>query len=138
MATGIMELRMSKQLFATELNNREFFIRRWEREFPAFLEVCKALPSGKLEYRPHPQSRSAGELVALLVSVEQSCVDLCVTGRSSYNSGLRFHPTSGFTALDEMIAAYEQHHRALAEKLADLDDVTWNRSACLIPGIQEV
>ena len=37
-----------------------------------------------------------------------------------------------------MIAAYEQHHRALAEKLADLDDVTWNRSAWLIRGEQEV
>ena len=103
---GIMELLMSKQLFATELSNREFFIRRWQREFPAFLDVCKALPPGKLEYRPHPQSRSAGELVALLVSVEQSCVDLCATGRRSYNSGLRFHPTSGFTRLEEMVRAY--------------------------------
>ena len=129
---------MTRQLSGTELTNREFFIRRWSQEYPAFVDVCKALPPAKLDYRPHPDSRSAGQLVALLVSVEQSCVELCETGRSSYNSGLRWHPTSGFTALDEMIAAYEQHHRALAEKLADLDDVTWNRSAWLIRGEQEV
>jgi uncharacterized damage-inducible protein DinB len=133
-----MELLMSKQLFATELSNREFFIRRWQHEFPTFLDVCKALPPGRLEYRPHPQSRSAGELVALLVSVEQSCVDLCATGRRSYNSGLRFHPTGGFTTLEEMVRAYEQHHRALAEKLNDLDDNSWNRPAWMMGGEQEI
>src|SRR5439155_25163025 len=129
---------MSTQRYGTELSNREFFIRRWEQEYPAFLDVVKALPPAKLDYRPHPQSRSAGELVALLVSVEQSCVDLCVTGRSSYNSGLRFHPASGFTTLDEMVRAYEQHHRALAEKLNDLDDNSWNHPAWMMRGEQEI
>src|SRR2546427_10382706 len=125
---------MEKQLFGTELSNREFFIRRWTLEYPSFVDVCKALPSAKLEYRPHPASRSAGELVALLVSIEKSCVELCETGRGSYNSGMRWHPTTGFTTLEEMIAAYETHHRAFAEKLANTDDVTWYHSAWLMRG----
>ena len=129
---------MSESTFATELGNREFFIRRWELEYPSFMDVLKALPPDKLDYRPDPVSRSAGELVALLVSVQKSCVELCESGRSSFNSGLRFHPKTGFTALQEMIAAYEQHHRALAAKLYDLDDATWNRPAWLTRGEQEI
>jgi len=129
---------MAKQLFGTELSNRDFFIRRWEQEYPAFVDVCKALPSSNLDYRPHPGSRSAGELVALLVSVEQSCIELCASGRTSYNSGLKWHPAGGFTALDEMIGAYERHHRTLAEKLNLMDDTTWNHPAWLIRGEQEI
>src|ERR1700746_1116641 len=111
---------MAENTFATQLSNREFFIRRWELEYPSFGAVTKVLPPENLDYRPHPSSRSAGELVALLVSVEKACAELCESGRSSFNSGLRFHPQSGFTELEDMIAAYEQHHRELATKLDDL------------------
>jgi uncharacterized damage-inducible protein DinB len=129
---------MTEHIFATQLSNREFFIRRWEMEHPAFVEVCKALPPDQLQYRPHPASRSAGELVALLVSLERSCVELCASGRGSYNSRLSFHPPSGATTLDEMVHAYENHHRALAEKLIQLDDPTWNRPGWLTRGEQEI
>jgi uncharacterized damage-inducible protein DinB len=129
---------MTEPIFGTELGNREFFIRRWEQEHAAFMDVLSALPLDRLDYRPHAASRSAGELVALLVSLERGCADLCDTGRSSFNSGLRFHPSGGFTALQEMIAAYEQHHHALAERLNRLDDTIWNRPAWLTRGEQEI
>src|SRR5262252_4428112 len=129
---------MAENRFATELGNRDFFIRRSELEYPSFVEVLTALPSAKLDYRPHPVSRSAGELVALLVSVEKACAELCETGRSSFNSGLRFHPQTGFTALEDMIAAYQQHHRELAERLYELNDATWNRPAWLTRSDQEI
>jgi uncharacterized damage-inducible protein DinB len=129
---------LEKQVFPTELSNREFFIRQWTMEYPSFVDVCKALPPDKLEYRPHPASRSAGELVALLVSVEKSCVEICETGQSSYNSGMRWHPDSGLTTLEEMLAAYETNHRALLHKLSHIDDVTWNRPAWLKRGEQDI
>ena len=128
---------MERQLFA-ELSNREFFMRRWTMEYPSFVDVCKALPSAKLDFRPHPDSRSAGELVALLVSIEKSCVEICESGRSSFNSGMRWHPATGFTTLEEMIAAYEAHHHSLGHKLSTIDDATWNRPAWLIRGEQEI
>jgi uncharacterized damage-inducible protein DinB len=129
---------MPNQLSGTELTNREFFIRRWSQEHPAFVDTCRALPADKLDYRPHHASRSAGELVALLVSGEKSCVELCETGRGSYSSGLHWHPTSDFNTLDQMLAEYERHHRLLGQKLTDLDDATWNRPAWLIRGEQEI
>lgn len=97
---------MTTQLSGKDLSNREFFIRRWEQEFPGFLRVIRALPADQLAYRPHPRSRSAGELAALLVSMEQGCIDLCTSQRSSYNTGMRWHPADRATTLEEMVAAY--------------------------------
>ena len=125
-------------LSGTELSNREFFIHRWMQEYPAFVDVLQALPPAKLDYRPHPNSRSAGELVALLVSVEKSCIELCETGRSSYNSGLRWHTASTSASLEQMITTYEDHHRALATTLENTDEATWYRAAWLTRGEQEI
>jgi len=129
---------MTEQTFATQFSNRDFFIRRWEQEHASFVDVLKALPAGRLDYRPHAASRSAAELVALLVSLVRGCVELCEKGGGSYNSALRFHPKEGTTTLDEMIAAYEKHHHELAEKLDRLNDATWNRPAWLTRGEQEI
>jgi uncharacterized damage-inducible protein DinB len=138
MLNGGREFIMTTQLSGRELSNREFFIRRWEQEYPGFVRVLRALPSDQLAYRPHPRSRSAGELAALLVSLERGCTDLCTTQRSSYNTGMRWHPTGGPATLEEIITAYERHHDALAETLYKLDDAAWNVQAWLIRGEQEI
>jgi uncharacterized damage-inducible protein DinB len=129
---------MAEQVFGTQLGNRDFFIRRWHFEHPVFVDVCNALPPDRLDYRPHSASRSAGELVALLVSLERSCVELCETARGSYNSRLSFHPMSDSSALKEMIDAYQKYHNALSEKLYRLDDEAWNRPGWLTRGEQEI
>jgi len=45
---------------------------------------------------------------------------------------------AGAATLEEMLAAYDRHHHALAEKLNRLDDTTWNRPAWLTRGEQEI
>jgi uncharacterized damage-inducible protein DinB len=129
---------MTTQLNGRDLSNREFFIRRWEQEFPGFVDVFRALPPDQLGYRPHPRSRSAGELVALLVSLQQGCIDLCTSQRSSYNTEMKWHPHENTATLEEMINAYQRLHHALAEKLGSLDDVTWNHPAWMMRGEQEI
>jgi len=102
------------------------------------MDIFKALPPDKLDYRPHPASRSARELVALLVSSARSSVELCETGQGSYNSMLRIHPSGAPATLDEMIAEYEGHRQALSHKLLNLNEATWNRPAWLTRGEQEI
>jgi|SRR5437868_8724684 len=128
---------MATQSLGRELSNREFFIQRWEQEYPAFLRIFKALPAGRLDYRPHPRSRSAGTLVSLLVSAQQSCIELCRSRKSLY-SGLRWQESATFGALEEMIAAYELDHDTLAAHLRTFDDSSWNHQAWLIEGPQEI
>ena len=129
---------MSTQLDGRELTNREFFIRRWEQEFPPSLRVMRALPHDQLSYRPHAASRSAGELVAFLVSLEQGCVDLCTTKQSSYSASMRWHPHDRAATLADMVTAYELHHRSLAVKLNGIDDSVWNHAAWMVRGQQEI
>ncbi|HEY2383100.1 MAG TPA: DinB family protein [Terriglobia bacterium] len=129
---------MSTQSDGRDLTNREFYLRRWEQEFPGSLRVIRALPHDRLTYRPHPASRSAGELVAFLVSLEQGCIDLCTTKQSSYSTSMRWHTHDRAATLEEMITAYELHHRSLAVKLNAIDDSIWNHAAWMIQGEQEI
>jgi hypothetical protein len=87
---------------------------------------------------PHPRSRSAGELVAILVSMQQCAIELSDKGNSSLNRKMEWHPEGGLTMLDVMIAALEQHHVTLLERLYSLDDATCNHSAWLLQGEQEI
>ena len=128
---------MVTQPLGAELSNREFFIQKWKQEYPAFVRVFKALPAHGLDYRPHPRSRSAGELVALLVYSQQSCIQLCKQRKSSYG-GLRWEEPRGSGSLEEMTATYERDHDTLASQLDELDDDAWNHQAWLIRGREEI
>jgi uncharacterized damage-inducible protein DinB len=128
---------MATQSLGRELSNREFFIQRWEQEYPAFVRVFKALPTTLIDHRPHPQSRSAGELVALMVSAQRSCIELCKSRKSMY-SGLRWQALGGLSTLAEMIDAYERDHEVLGSQLRGMDDQGWNHPAWLLQGTEEI
>lgn len=101
------------------MTNREFFIKRWEEEYPTFLKVFRALPKDKLDFRPHPRSRSAAELVWLLVLEEQAGAELIEAGK------IRWKETPPLKSLKEMMAEYEKAHAELAQRLQKLDETTW-------------
>jgi uncharacterized damage-inducible protein DinB len=104
------------------MSNREFFIERLEAEYPATRRVLRALPPGKLDWRPHAKSRSARELVALLAYELQTGIELCRTGQLNWDeSAIKGGP------LEEMISSFERHHKTLVEHLRRLDDATWSR-----------
>ena len=128
---------MATQSRGRELSNREFFVQRWEQEYPAFVRVLKALPANRLNYRSHPRSRSAEELVALLVSAQQSCIQLCQS-RKSFYSGLRWQEPASFGTHHQMLSVYERDHDTLASQLRSLDDNGWNHQAWLIQGTEEI
>ena len=128
---------MATQSFGRELSTREFFVQRWEQEYPAFVRVFEALPPNHLDYRPHPQSRSAGELVGLMVSAQRSCIELCKSQKSLY-SGLRWQDSEGLGGLRDMIEAYKRDHDTLGSQLRTLDDKSWNHPAWLIQGTEEI
>ena len=128
---------MGTQSLGRELSNREFFIQRWQQEYSGFVRVLKALPGDRLDYRPHPRSRSAGELVALLVTSQQSCTHLCKSRKSFYSS-LRWKEPAAFGDLSHMISTYERDHSQLASELNSLDDNAWNHQAWLVQDNEEI
>jgi uncharacterized damage-inducible protein DinB len=102
------------------MNDRELFVKKWEQEHPAFVRVLEALPPDRLDYRPHPKSRSAAELVCLLAHESKVCCDLIDTGEIDWRE-----PKP--SRLDEMIEAYEDSYRELTARLKKLDDSGWER-----------
>ncbi len=127
---------MAPQL-ARALSARQFFMQRWEQEYPAFVRVFKALPVDRLEYRPHPRSRSAGELLAFLVASQKACIELCKSPERVYRT-LHWHEPGRFGERDEMIATYQRDHEELAGQLRTFDDDGWNGQAWMVRGTQEL
>jgi uncharacterized damage-inducible protein DinB len=101
------------------MTNREFFIKRWQEEYPTFLKVFRALPSDNPNYRPHPRLRSALELVWLLLLEEQVCSTIIDGGQAKWKE------TKPTQSLKQAIASYERAHSDLAPRLKRLDDKTW-------------
>lgn len=103
------------------MTNREFFIRCWEDEYPVFVKTMKAVPADKLDYRPHPNSRSAADLVWLQVIEKQCWMELLETGQINWKVP---PPAMG---LDEMIAAYQRAHGRLAPRLKKVSEASWRQ-----------
>ena len=103
-------------------NYREYFVECFEAEKPKFLRVLRAIPDGQAEYRPHPRSTSAGDLVWLLASELRDACDLIDHGEVSFV--LRPAP-----ALSESIAVYERNAEDLQKRLANVNDEAWGRNA---------
>ena len=47
---------------------RQYYQECFAAEKPKFVRVLKAVPADQADYRPHPRSTSAGDLVWLLAS----------------------------------------------------------------------
>jgi len=103
------------------MTNREFFIRCWEDEYPVFLKTFRAVPADRWDYRPHPKSRSAADLVWLQVVEKRCWFELLEAGQINW----KIPPIT--MNLAEMIAAYERAHQDLAPRLRKVADTSWRQ-----------
>jgi uncharacterized damage-inducible protein DinB len=104
------------------MTTREFYIKRHEAEFPAFLKVLKALPADRLDYKPHDRSPSAQQLVGTIAGEFAVCLDVVNTRRGEWKE-------SPPQSLDQMVQTFEQSVKALTERVAKMDDAGWNANA---------
>jgi uncharacterized damage-inducible protein DinB len=103
------------------MTNLEFCIARRKAELPAFVRVLKALPAGKLDYKPEPRSRTAGELAWLLATEEAALVSLLDSG------SVQWKESKPPASVDEIVAAFERSATAVDERLGKLDDAGWGK-----------
>jgi uncharacterized damage-inducible protein DinB len=101
---------------------REFYIERRKAELPVFLNVLRALPVDKLNYKPHDRSPSAEQLVWTLTNEQRSCLEVVTQYRTEWRS----QPAP---PLSEMLKLFEQWSNELIESVAKMDEVSWNRPA---------
>jgi uncharacterized damage-inducible protein DinB len=103
-------------------NVREYYQECFEAEKPKFVRVIKAVPADRGDYRPHPRSTSAGDLIWLLACELLDSCELVDRGEASYAA--RPAPS-----VSESVAAYERNAAELEKRLATLDDAKWEGKA---------
>jgi uncharacterized damage-inducible protein DinB len=108
------------------VTNLEFCIARRKAELPAFVRVLKALPPGRLDYRPDPKARTAAQLAWLLAVEEAAILGLLESGTVEWKQ----EPPPA--SLDQILAAYEGSAAGVNERLAKLDEAGWQKKARLV------
>jgi uncharacterized damage-inducible protein DinB len=101
---------------------REYYGECLKSEAPAFARVLKAVPPEKADYRPHPRSMSAQEIVWLLTTELGDACELIERGEVSFVN----RPAPGVI---EAIEAYERHAAELAARVQTVDDARWDAPA---------
>ena len=114
------------------MSTREFFIQRWEAEQPAFAKVLRAIPEGRLDYRPHERCTPAGALAWQLAEEQKQLIEMLDTGEVKFN--LQPPPSSP----SDIVAAWEQATGELRERLKKTSDEQWSKPARLVMGEEAV
>ena len=102
------------------MSEQNFFFQKWDREAPKFDKVMDALAPSRLDYRPHPKSRSAGEMVTHLAREQALLVQMMDTGKIEYEE-------SKAQDFAEMRALWKKSTGELRERLKNLDDAGWKK-----------
>jgi uncharacterized damage-inducible protein DinB len=97
-------------------------------ELAKFVKVLKAVPEGRLDYRPDPKSRTAAELGWMLAQSEVALVSLLETGEIRWSDS---KPPSG---LDAIVSTYEKNAQAVNERLAKIDEPGWDKKGRFLMG----
>ena len=110
------------------MTNLEFCIARRKAELPAFVNVLKALPEGRLDYRPDPKARTAAELAWMIVCEETALVSLLDSGTIEWKDA---KPPA---RVEEFVAVFERDAAAVNAKLEALDEAGWEKKGKFLVG----
>ena len=95
---------------------REFLQSRRKAEYPVFVTVLKALPTGRFDYRPHERSPSAAEITWTLARETKACCDLVDARVVNWTA----EPPPADPAA--MLFAFQECYLALDDRIGRLDE----------------
>ena len=102
------------------MTEREFFIHRWSVETPITIQMLKALPNDRLEYRPHPGCRTARGIVGHLLGHVGDLIELAqATGTVHHRTELPF------TDIADAVKQMQNLSADFELRLKSVDESTW-------------
>jgi uncharacterized damage-inducible protein DinB len=110
------------------VSNLEFCRKQRKQELPKFVAVLKAIPAGRLDYRPDPKARTAAELAWVLAAEEAALLSLLETGTVQWKD----EPPPA--RIEETVSAFEKNASAVNQRLAELDDAGWAKKGRFLMG----
>src|SRR5829696_1435872 len=102
------------------MDQKELFIKFWEKEAPAMRQVISRIPEGS-DYRPDPKSRMAREIAWLIVHEQTALVDGLERGKIEWSD------TPAPATMKEIVDAYDALNARSGARLRALDAATWEK-----------
>lgn len=110
------------------LTNLEFYRETRKAELTKFVSVLKAVPQGRLDYRPDPKARTAQELAWVLAQEEAALAILLEKGTVEWKDE---KPPA---RIDEIVSVFEKGAAAVNRQLETLDAAGWDKKAKMLMG----
>lgn len=101
---------------------REFFLDRLNVETPYFVNMLKALPADRLDYKPHERSQSAHQIAWLMACEMETCVQVATEFKAEWN-------VSPPAPIHQVIEKFETSAKQLAEMVGRMEEGSWDRKA---------
>jgi uncharacterized damage-inducible protein DinB len=101
-----------------EMSPKQRFLRRYEAEHATTLRVLRALPAGQGDFRPHPRSQSANELLYTML-FEQEIGQRVLKGTAVMGQG---SPPPKPASFEEGVTALDQGYHSLAAAMKKAPD----------------
>jgi uncharacterized damage-inducible protein DinB len=113
------------------MTDREFFLQTMEDEFPRFERAFNALPTDKLDYRPHPKSRSAIELVDAMTALEACTFEtFLTTGKLDFLT----LKSGQYTTTEAAWKAFSEAMKDAKQIVSGMSEADWNSEAVMSIG----
>ena len=110
------------------MNTREFFIEQFAAERPKFLNVIRAMPNDKLDYKPHERSTTAQGIAWFLVLAQRALVDLVESGEN------RWKQAPAPDTAEAIATEYDKSSSQMQKLLTSVDDAQWEKPARMFAG----
>jgi len=101
------------------MDQKEFFLKYWEKEAPATRKVISRIPQDRCEYRADPKARTAREIAWLMVHEEASLVAGLEKGV------LEWVEAAAPDQMADIMAQYDRQHDALTKRLHKIPPARW-------------
>lgn len=113
------------------MTSREMCLDRRKRERKAFMNVLKAVPQSRMDYKPEPKARTAGELAWLIAFEDSALIPLIEKG------SVEWKEVPGPGTVAAIVETYERNATAVDAALARIDDAAWGRKVKFYFGTPE-
>lgn len=103
------------------MTNKEFFTQCWKSEMKTTAKAVRALPAemNKLSYKPNEKSRSAAQIIEHILPHAEYLA-------KGIETGMIEEVDKKFNSTEEAASYLEKHSAELIDKLAMVDDKTWD------------
>ena len=114
------------------MDQKDLYLRFWDKEAPAMREVIKRIPQERCDYRADPKGRTAREIAWLIVREET------VLGEGLLKGVLEWQEVPAPPTMQEILDTYDREHPLATTRMKAKPAEAWEQPVPFMWGGQEV